>query len=131
MSRMERRRKIRVKTEKFSIEYRFLSDDFMTTASVINASESGICFLRQSPINKNDQIEVMIPFKSGNIFLKARVARVDGREVGIMFTDNPDKINNFYLGFDREYRIIRNTESDGRQNSSENSDDIDDLLSDI
>ena len=72
MQRMERRKQNRIKTDKFDIEYRFVADDFMTPVSVLNVSETGICFLRQSPINKNDQIELMFPFKDGKIFLRAK-----------------------------------------------------------
>jgi hypothetical protein len=133
MQRMERRKQNRIKTEKFDIEYRFVADDFMTPVSVLNVSETGICFLRQSPISKNDQIELMFPFKDGKIFLRAKVARVDGREVGIMFTDSPEKIEKFCLSFNREYRLVRsekNAQND-EEETSQNTQDLDDILSDI
>ena len=131
---MERRKNNRVKTEKFNIEYRFVYDDFTTPVSVINVSETGICFLRQSPINKNDQIELMIPFKDGTIFLKAKVARIDGREVGILFTDIPEKIEKFCLSFNQEYRLVRSEkvpQNNNDEGNSQNSPDIDDILSDV
>lgn len=133
MQRMERRKQNRIKTEKFDIEYRFVADDFMTPVSVLNVSETGICFLRQSPISKNDQIELMFPFKDGKIFLRAKVARVDGREVGIMFTDTTEKIEKFCLSFNKEYRLVRSENSlqNNDEGSSQNSSDIDDFLSDV
>ena len=133
MQRMERRKQNRIKTEKFDIEYRFVADDFMTPVSVLNVSENGICFLRQSPINKNDQIELMFPFKDGKIFLRAKVARVDGREVGIMFTDTTEKIEKFCLSFNREYRLVRSEKApqSNDEGSSQKNTDLDDILSDI
>ncbi len=133
MQRMERRKQNRIKTEKFDIEYRFVADDFMTPVSVLNVSETGICFLRQSPIYKNDQIELMFPFKDGKIFLRAKVARVDGREVGIMFTDTPEKIEKFCLSFNREYRLLRSEKNpqNNEEGTSQISPDIDDILSDV
>lgn len=133
MQRMERRKQNRIKTEKFNIEYRFIADDFMTPVSVLNVSETGICFLRQSPINKNDQIELMFPFKDGKIFLRAKVARVDGREVGIMFTDTTDKIEKFCLSFNKEYRLLRSEKNpqNNEEESPQNTPDLDDILSDI
>ncbi|HOH37101.1 MAG TPA: PilZ domain-containing protein [Spirochaetota bacterium] len=133
MQRMERRKQNRIKTDKFDIEYRFVADDFMTPVSVLNVSETGICFLRQSPINKNDQIELMFPFKDGKIFLRAKVARVDGREVGIMFTDTPEKIEKFCLSFNREYRLVRSEKNpqNNEEGTSQISPDIDDILSDV
>ncbi len=133
MQRMERRKQNRVKTDKFTIEYRFVADDFMTPVSVLNVSETGICFLRQSPINKNDQIELMFPFKDGKIFLRAKVARVDGREVGIMFTDSPEKIEKFCLSFNREYRLVRSEKNpqNSEEETSQNTQDLDDILSDV
>ena len=132
MHRMERRKNNRVKTEKFNIEYRFVADDFMTPVSVLNVSETGICFLRQSPINKNDLVELMIPFKDETIFLKAKVARIDGREVGIVFTDTPEKIEKFCLSFNQEYRLVRSEKApQNDEESSQNTKDIDDILSDV
>ena len=133
MQRMERRKQNRIKTEKFNIEYRFIADDFMTPVSVLNVSETGICFLRQSPINKNDQIELMFPFKDGKIFLRAKVARVDGREVGIMFTDTTDKIEKFCLSFNKEYRLLRSEKNpqNNEEENPQNTPDLDDILSDI
>ena len=133
MQRMERRKQNRIKTEKFNIEYRFIADDFMTPVSVLNVSETGICFLRQSPINKNDQIELMFPFKDGKIFLRAKVARVDGREVGIMFTDTTDKIEKFCLSFNKEYRLLRSEKipQNNEEENPQNTPDLDDILSDI
>lgn len=133
MHRMERRKNNRVKTEKFNIEYRFVADDFTTPVSVLNVSETGICFLRQSPINKNDLVELMIPFKDETIFLKAKVARIDGREVGIVFTDTPEKIEKFCLSFNQEYRLVRSEKApqSNDEGSLQNSPDLDDILSDV
>ena len=130
---MERRKNNRVKTEKFNIEYRFVADDFTTPVSVLNVSETGICFLRQSPINKNDLVELMIPFKDETIFLKAKVARIDGREVGIVFTDTPEKIEKFCLSFNQEYRLVRSEKApqSNDEGSLQTSPDLDDILSDI
>ena len=139
----EKRNDPRVKTEKFTIKYRFPSEEVLTQAAVLDVSASGICFLRNAPLNKKDVIEIMFPFKSKNVILKAQVMRVEGREVGIQFIDTPTKIDDFVNLFNKEYKIIRELsieEEEKEKNlfihrkedqKNESIKNIDDILSDI
>lgn len=51
---------------------------------VRNVSRSGLCFEGRRPYPKDSQIEIAIPYSSGggNIFLPARIARVQGLPTG-------------------------------------------------
>lgn len=138
----EKRNHDRMKTSGFTIQYRFLSDEYLTRADVVNISGGGICFLRSAPLLKKDVIEVQFPFRSQQVILKAEVVRVEGREVGIKFIDDPDRIGQFVDLFNREYRIIREdslTEEEKKKSlfahrhekEGPATKDVDDLLRDV
>lgn len=108
MSSLENRKFERIRVENFKIKYR-ISDVEMNapSVSVINVSAGGVCFLRDSVLMKNDKVEVLFPFKSNKIILKAKVIRVEGREVAVKFIENDSKIDDFVDLFNNEYKLIR------------------------
>ena len=136
---MEKRNHERVRTEKFTVKYKFSENDYDSIATVLNVSGGGICLLRNAPINKNDIIDILFPFKEKKIILKAQVVRIEGREVGLKFVSSEDDVAVFVNSFNREYRIIRDTTKEKEENSKSlfskpeksRDEDIDDILSAI
>lgn len=128
----ERRDFERIRTDKFTVEYRVISDDHTVLADVINVSGGGICFLRNVPIKKGDVIQVLFPFKTKKVVLKAQVMRLEGREVGLKFIDEEKKVDEFVEIFNREYKIVK-SETEMREEREKNlfshrEGDIDDIL---
>lgn len=108
MGSLEKRKFDRLKIDNFKLKYRLENVDMTPpNVDVLNISAGGVCFLRDSVMYKGDTVEVLFPFKSRNIILKATVIRVEGREVAVKFIDQDIKIDEFVDLFNSEYKIIR------------------------
>jgi hypothetical protein len=103
---IDKREHNRVKPLNLNIEYRYKKDDSVYKVPIINISAGGICFIRNSIINKGDLLQIKFPFKSKKIILNAKVIRVEGREVALKFLDSEEKIERFVEVFNEEYPAI-------------------------
>jgi len=101
----------RLKTVNLKVDYRIKGSETPTTVEVINLSTGGLCFLRNTIINKGEFIQVRFPFKTRKVIMNAQVVRIDGREVGVKFTDSEKEIERFINAFNEEYPSIRTQES--------------------
>jgi len=66
-----------------------------------------LLFIRDSVLARNDIIEVLFPFRSKKLILKASIIRLEGREVAAKFTESPTRIEEFVEVFNREYKNIQ------------------------
>jgi hypothetical protein len=98
---------IRLKTNTFSIEYKIADTNGVFSARVINISAGGICFLRESILEKGDILQIKFPFKSKKIILTAEVIRIEGREVAVKFLDDERQIEKFVENFNLEFLGIK------------------------
>jgi hypothetical protein len=99
----DRRSSERIKTENLAVEFRFATDTLPFTSDVINISSGGICFLRNAPIKKEDILYITFPFKAKKIVLKAQVMRIEGREAGLKFLNDPEVSEDMIAIFHREH----------------------------
>ena len=108
MSRfIEKRKQPRIRLNKFKIRYKSDMDQNEPYISdVVNISAMGICFLCNSDIKKNTVINILFPFESAKVLLKAQVLRVEGREVGAKFIDDSESMEFFIETFNAEYNSI-------------------------
>ncbi|MBN1499147.1 MAG: PilZ domain-containing protein [Spirochaetes bacterium] len=105
---IDKRGFFRVKVEKFKVKYRIVnSESDGVEVEVVNVSAGGICFLRDTSLFKGETIEILFPFKTKKIILKAEILRVEGREVGIQFIDEKNKVSDFLDVFNSEYKLIK------------------------
>ncbi len=93
----------RIKTPSLFMDYKIKGGDTVYKAELVNLSAGGICFLRNSIINKGDLLVVRFPFMSRKILLTGHVLRVDGREVGIKFLNTEEEVAQFVDLFNKEY----------------------------
>ena len=101
----ERRDSERIKTNNFTVECQFSTDSYPISANVINISDGGICLLRNVPIQKNDIIQVVFPFRTRKLILRAQVMRVEGREVGLKFMEDDEILADLTALFHREQKM--------------------------
>jgi hypothetical protein len=103
---IDRRGTDRMNTEAFYIQYRLANDENTFTVELLNVGSGGLCFLRDSPLYKKDEVLVLFPFRSRKIIMRGEVVRVEGREVAVNFKDKSEKIDLFVNLFNEEYRSI-------------------------
>jgi|GEM_PF-681610 len=110
MARLDKRETKRVKLTHFYIQYKMAgelsADAPVFSVEVLNMSAGGICFLRTSVLYKDDEILILFPFKSRTLTIRAKVIRVEGKEVAAIFQDKEDKIEMMVSVFNKEYKII-------------------------
>ena len=99
----DRRSSERIKTDKLTVEIRFATDTLSFTSDVINISRGGICLLRNVPIKKDDILHITFQFKTKVFVLKAQAMRIEGREVGLKFLDDPEVLEGLIEVFHREH----------------------------
>lgn len=93
----------RIKTSKLFIDYKMKGDVTPTTVELVNVAAGGLCFLRNSVVNKGDALTIKFPFKTQKVLLSGEILRIDGREVGVRFTSSDNEIKNFVDVFNDEY----------------------------
>lgn len=104
---LEKRKQLRIKLDKFKIKYRSnLDQGEPFESNVVNISTNGICFLCNSNIKKHEKIDILFPFQTAKIVLKAEILRIEGREVGAKFIDNSENLDSFVDTFNAEYNSI-------------------------
>lgn len=110
MAKIDRRENDRVKLSHFYVQYKMSgqinADAPVFSVEVLNLSFGGICFLRDSVLYKDDEIIILFPFKSRKMTIKAKVIRIEGKEVAASFIDNEDKIEMMTSIFNKEYKVI-------------------------
>ena len=104
----EKRKYPRLKLENFKIKYRISKENASPfIADVLNISSKGICFIRNVEIKRDLNIDILFPFRTKKVIIKARILRVEGREVGAKFVDNEENMEKFLNTFNMEYKEIR------------------------
>lgn len=110
MAKLDKRETERVKLSHFFVQYKMAGatevDAPVFSVEVLNMSIGGICFLRNSVLYKNDEIIILFPFKSRKLTMRAKVIRVEGKEVAAVFTDKDEKIELMAAVFNKEYKVI-------------------------
>ena len=112
----DRRSFNRVKTRNFRIEYRIKERNLSSWVEVVNVSNGGVCFLRDSLIQVGMQLEIRFPFKTREIVMRGTVIRFDGREVALEFKNSENEINRFVETFNMEYQTYFKDVHDGKLN---------------
>lgn len=107
MSKVEKRKSKRLKTDKFTVEYVIKGLDTIYSVEVINISAGGMCFLRNAVIRSGDLLTVKFPFKSRKLLFSAKVLRVDGREVAVQYQESEARIESLIDAFNYEYPLLR------------------------
>jgi hypothetical protein len=102
----EKRKYDRLKTEHFSIRYKLIDTEQEYIVNVLNISPQGICFIRNSIVQKNDIVLFLFPFKAKKMIIKGKIVRIEGREVAAEFLEKDEKIDDFVRLFNEEYRSI-------------------------
>ncbi len=116
---IDKRNFYRIKVEKFKVKYRIINSDSKgVDVDVVNISAGGICFLRDTSVYKGEEVEVLFPFKTKKIILRAEILRIEGREVGIRFITNKDKVEEFLDVFNTEYKLIKDYTDNKMKTSS-------------
>ncbi len=96
----------RIKTHRFVVDYKIKGRDPVYQVELINLGAGGMCFLRNSIINRDDQLLVKFPFKSRKIIMNGQIVRIDGREVAVRFANSEDEIKTFVDTFNEEYPLL-------------------------
>lgn len=104
---LEKREHERIKTSRFIIEYMVKGFDAVYKAEVINMSAGGLCYLRDAIVRKGDEIRIKFPFKSRKVIFTGEVVRVVGREVGVQFIEDEEKIELLVGVMNQEYPALK------------------------
>ncbi len=97
----------RLRTNSFFIEYKIINTTGVYKADVINISAGGMCFLRTSILEKNDILQIKLPFHAKKIILTGEIIRIEGREVAVKFLDEERQIDKFVENFNIEFLGVK------------------------
>jgi len=92
----------RVRTENFHVEVAADGSNDSCTVEVINVSAKGLCFIRNTVVERGDILRFVIPLAEKRVSLRGKVIRISGREVAVNFIDR-EEIDSFIEIFNKEY----------------------------
>ncbi|HON78431.1 MAG TPA: PilZ domain-containing protein [Spirochaetota bacterium] len=104
---LDKREHERIRTSRFVIEYMVKGFDAVYKAEVINVSAGGLCYLRDAIVKKGDEIKIKFPFKTKKVVFAGEVVRVVGREVGVQFIEDEERIELFIGVLNKEYPALK------------------------
>ncbi len=106
---LDKRNYNRIRTRSVIVDYKIKGDDTVYSVELVNLAAGGMCFLRNSIVNRDDILTVKFPFRSQKILLTGQVIRIEGREVAVKFLNNDDEIKKFVDIFNDEYPSLMKT----------------------
>jgi hypothetical protein len=131
-SSIDKRKINRVRTENFHVEVTANGSEDSCTVEVINVSGKGLCFIRNSVIERGEVLRFTIPFAEKRVSLWGKVIRISGREVAVNFLDRKE-IDSFIEIFNKEYVHGESLQTTGKgdrklhRNMNADSDNGDDI----
>jgi hypothetical protein len=78
-----------------NVEFKHSPDRYFSSVEIADVSTGGLCFLTNTNVRINDNLTFQFSFSSNKILMSGKVARINGREVGVQFTDNEEEIQKF------------------------------------
>jgi len=98
----ERREYPRLKVIRFIAGLQTVGEGGFKKIEIVNISAGGLCFLQTSPLSIGENVMFNFTFRKCTVHMTGKVMRVDGREIGVKFTDSEDEIMKFVRLFNRE-----------------------------
>jgi len=106
---LDKRNYNRIRTHALVVDYKIKGDDTVYSVGLVNLAAGGMCFLRNSIINRDDILTVKFPFRTQKILLTGQVIRLEGREVAVKFLNSDEEIKRFVDAFNDEYPQLSRT----------------------
>ncbi|HNV46204.1 MAG TPA: PilZ domain-containing protein [Spirochaetota bacterium] len=98
----ERRTYPRLKVIRFIAGLQTVGKGEFEKIEIVDISAGGLCFLQTFPVSVGENVLFSFTFRKCSMQMPGKVIRVDGREIGVKFTDSEDEIMKFVRLFNRE-----------------------------
>ncbi len=85
-------------------------DRYFSSVEIADVSTGGLCFLTNTNVRINDKLTFQFSFGSNKILMYGNVSRINGREVGVRFTNTENEVQKFINSYNLEAaRISRDS----------------------
>jgi len=103
----DKRKFHRFRNFKLHIEFKHSSARYYSSVELIDISSGGLCFLTNTQVGIDNNLNFKFSFGSKKILMSGIAARINGREVGVEFTNSDNEITKFVSGYNKEVERLK------------------------
>lgn len=102
----DKREFLRFRSVVLNVEFMHSPDRYFSCVEIVDVSSGGLCFLTNTNLRINDKLTFQFSFGADKILMSGNVARINGREIGVRFTNNEDEVQTFVDSYNLEVSRI-------------------------